>query len=94
MERLRRNSRIVIDPEVLCFAAPPWTIVNDALDYVDQYGLQVERTSAGLKWGWIRCSCGAHFSIWSTPRIPYDHGRQLRRWVDQHQHESRRWSHD
>ncbi len=40
--------------------------VNEALDYADKQGLTVERTSAGHKWGRIRCSCGAFFSIWST----------------------------
>jgi hypothetical protein len=61
--------------------------VNEALDYADKQGLRVERTLAGHKWGRIRCSCGAFFSIWSTPQSPHDHGRQVRRWVDQHQHD-------
>ena len=61
--------------------------VNEALDYADKQGLTVERTSAGHKWGRIRCSCGAFFSIWSTLQSPHDHSRQVRRWVDQHQHD-------
>jgi hypothetical protein len=47
--------------------------VNEALDYADKQGLTVERTSAGHKWGRIRCSCGAFFSIWSTLQSPHDH---------------------
>ena len=62
--------------------------VNDALDYADQLGLEVEQTPAGHKWGRIMCRCGAFVSIWSTPRSPHNHGRQLRRWVDQHDHDA------
>ena len=52
--------------------------VNDALDYADQQGLDVERTTAGHKWGRIKCTCEALVSIWSTPKNPHNHGRQLR----------------
>lgn len=62
--------------------------VNDALDHADQLGFEVERTAAGHKWGRIKCSCGALVSVWSTPRNPHNHGRQLRRWVDQHDHDA------
>jgi hypothetical protein len=62
--------------------------VNTALDHADSRGLQVERTAAGHRWGRIVCSCGAWVSVWSTPRSPHNHGRQLRRWVDQHVHEA------
>lgn len=62
--------------------------VNAALDYADGLQLTVERTVAGHKWGRIVCPCGARVSVWSTPRSPENHGRQLRRWVDQHDHGS------
>jgi hypothetical protein len=60
--------------------------VNEALDYADQQGFEVEQTPSGHKWGRIRCTCGRMFSVWSTPRSPFNHGRQIRRWVDQHEH--------
>ncbi len=60
--------------------------VNAALDYADSLQFAVERTVAGHKWGRIMCTCRAWVSVWSTPRSPDNHGRQLRRWVDQHNH--------
>jgi methionine aminopeptidase len=62
--------------------------VNDALDYANQQGFEVERTVSGHKWGRIKCTCGAVVSIWSTPKSPHNHGRQLRRWVHQHDHDA------
>ena len=62
--------------------------VNAALDYADSVRFTVERTVAGHKWGRIICACGAWVSVWSTPRSPENHGRQLRRWVDQHLHDA------
>jgi len=62
--------------------------VNEALDYADGQGFEVEQTSAGHKWGRITCTCSARFSVWSTPRSPFNHGRQIRRWVDQHEHDA------
>lgn len=58
--------------------------VNEVLDYADRQGFEVEQTAAGHRWGRIKCTCGAFISIWSTPKNPHNHGRQLRRWVDQH----------
>ena len=61
--------------------------VNEALDYADDHDFEVEQTTAGHKWGRVTCpTCRAWASIWSTPRSPHNHGRQLRRWVDQHEH--------
>jgi hypothetical protein len=60
--------------------------VNEALDYADRLGLLVERTSAGHKWGRVVCSEGEWVAVWSTPRSPFDHGRRLRKWADQHVH--------
>jgi len=60
--------------------------INAALDHADSLELKVERTVAGHKWGRIVCTCGAWTSVWSTPRSPENHGRQLRRWVAQHIH--------
>ena len=52
--------------------------INDALDYANQLGFVVEQTAAGHKWGRIKCTCRAMFSVWSTPKSPFNHGRQIR----------------
>jgi hypothetical protein len=44
----------------------------------------VEATSAGHKWGRIICPGGHKQSIWSTPRSPGNHARDLMKWADQH----------
>lgn len=62
--------------------------VNAALAHADSRCFDVEQTTAGHKWGRIVCACGAWISIWFTPRSPHNHGKQLRRWVDQHDHDS------
>lgn len=64
----------------------PKTEINNALDYAARQGFVVEQTAAGHKWGRIKCGCSAMFSVWSTPKIPLNHRRQIRRWVDQHNH--------
>jgi hypothetical protein len=62
--------------------------VNDALDYADDCDFEVEQTAAGHKWGRIVCrNCPAWEPVWSTPKSPHNHGRRLRQWVKQHQHE-------
>jgi hypothetical protein len=43
--------------------------VNDALDYADQLGLEVEQTAAGHKWGRIMCMCGARFDLVDTQEL-------------------------
>ena len=45
--------------------------INNALDYADQPGFVVEQTAAGHKWGRIKCTCRAMFSVWSKPKIPF-----------------------
>jgi arginyl-tRNA--protein-N-Asp/Glu arginylyltransferase len=61
--------------------------VNDALDYADEQGFDIEQRRSGHAWGRINCGmCGAFVSIWSTPRDPFNHGRNLRKWVDRHDH--------
>jgi hypothetical protein len=60
--------------------------VNEVLDYADMLGHKVEQTAAGHKWGRITCSLGHRVSVWSTPRNPGNHARDLRKWADQHVH--------
>jgi hypothetical protein len=48
--------------------------INDALDHAAPLGFVVEQTPAGHKWGRIKCTCRAAFSVWSMPKIPFNHG--------------------
>jgi hypothetical protein len=76
--------------EICVHPKHPKKEVNDALDYADDLeDFDIERTVAGHKWGRIKCRrCGALVSVWSTPKSPHNHGRQLRRLVDQHEHDA------
>jgi hypothetical protein len=40
----------------------------------------------GHKWGRISCAQGHRVSVWSTPRSPGNHARDLRKWAEQHAH--------
>ena len=70
----------------------PNKVVERAVRYAEEAGWQV--TSAGKSahaWGILKCPsndadcrCGkfCRNSIWSTPRTPESHARQVRQWVD------------
>lgn len=64
--------------------------IDAALQYAQSSGWRIER-AAGHAWGRmycpfnsLACRCGEFcvVSIWSTPRNPRNHARQLRRVVD------------
>ncbi len=59
--------------------------VEAALKYAEGRGWSVEMAS-GHAWGRLKCPChtreGCQVSVWSTPRNPGNHGKQLRRVVD------------
>ena len=56
--------------------------VEDALADAEAAGWTVTPTSSGHRWGVMRCAessrSGCQVSIWSTPRNPGVHERQLR----------------
>jgi hypothetical protein len=56
--------------------------VEQALQYSEENRWTVEQTSSGHKWGVARCGQGCKVSIWSTPRNPGNHAKQVRRAVD------------
>jgi hypothetical protein len=63
---------------------PKNEIANALRDCVDT-GLVVEEVHRAHRWGRVVCpGCGASRGIWSTPRVPADHPRQLRRFVERH----------
>ena len=68
----------------------PKKVVEDALRYAEQHGWHVE-VGGSHAWGKIYCPnndqdcrCGEFCitSIWSTPANPSNHGKQIRRVVD------------
>jgi hypothetical protein len=64
--------------------------VEEALAEAENSGWRVESASSGHRWGVMRCSElsseGCQVSIWSTPRNPGNHAKQLRRAVDRCPH--------
>lgn len=64
--------------------------IEEALAYVEKLGWRIEESN-GHAWGKIfcpnndpECRCGDYCitSIWSTPRDPANHARQIRRVAD------------
>lgn len=62
--------------------------VEDALQYAEANGWTVNDTASGHRWGVAVCpgDCTPPTSIWSTPRVPANHARQIRRNVDRCPH--------
>jgi hypothetical protein len=61
--------------------------VADALKRATDSGLLVEEIHRGHRWGEVSCpACGDSLSIWSTPRDPGTHGKQIDRFTVRHQH--------
>ena len=60
--------------------------INDALDYAAQLGFVVEQTAAGHKWDRIQVHVQSNVFGLVDAKEPFNHGRQIRRWVDQHNH--------
>ena len=66
--------------------------IEAAILYAEKNGW-VYKTSGKSAHAWGRLLCPLHtreghqMSIWSTPRNPYNHARQIERWVYQCQHD-------
>ena len=62
--------------------------VRDALDEAYAAGFAIRATPAGHRWGYVECGkCGQTFSVWSTPRNPDNHAKQIRHYMKRHRHE-------
>ncbi len=63
--------------------------IEAAVRYAEASGWRVER-SKGHAWGHLLCPCatreGCIVSVWSTPRNPESHARNIRRNIDQCPH--------
>lgn len=64
--------------------------VEGALAEAEESGWRIEPTSSGYRWGVMRCPEesreGCQVSIWSTPRNPGNHPKQIRRALDRCPH--------
>lgn len=66
----------------------PKAPVAEALASVTREGLQVEEIHKGHRWGALTCTrCGQRLGIWSTPRVPGDLAKEIRRFDRKHRHE-------
>lgn len=63
----------------------PDSMIEDAIQYAENLGWKAV-ISNGHAWGRIFCPqssrSGCIVSVWSTPRVPYNHARQIRKRVD------------
>ena len=66
--------------------------IESALQYAESRGWRfVEAGGSAHAWGRMLCAFatreGCMFSVWSTPRVPKNHARQIRRNVDRCPHQ-------
>jgi hypothetical protein len=65
--------------------------IEKAVRYAEQLGWRVEMAS-GHAWGRLYCPQssrdGCIISVWSTPRVPENHARHIRKFVDSCPHRS------
>lgn len=64
--------------------------VEEALADAEAAGWTVMPTATGHRWGYMRCCeasrSGCEASVWSTPRNPGNHAKQLRRAIERCPH--------
>jgi hypothetical protein len=62
--------------------------IADALADVARDGLDVLEVHRGHRWGMLVCTvCGADLALWSSPRVPEDTAKRVRRFDVRHRHE-------
>jgi len=55
--------------------------VEAALRFAEANGWTVMSTASGHRWGKAECGDGCSLSIWSTPKNPQNHAKQVQRAV-------------
>ena len=61
--------------------------IADALKQARTVGLDVREIHRGHRWGEVVCvRCSASRDVYSTPRSPATHAKQIDRFVAQHSH--------
>ncbi len=54
---------------------------------LDPARFAIDEIHKGHRWGVVRClACGMTLPIYSTPRVPEDNARAIRRFADNHDH--------
>ncbi len=75
----------------------PKAPVEKAVQYAEQLGWRVE-ISNGHAWGRLYCPRssreGCIISVWSTPRVPENHARHIRKAVDSCPHREQAIEHE
>lgn len=62
--------------------------VAEALSRAHQAGLEVVEIHRGHRWGEVSCaSCAASRAVYTTPRDPGNHAKQLDRFTIRHTHD-------
>lgn len=65
----------------------PKAPIAAALAEVARPGLEVEEVHKGHRWGVLICTeCGTRLAIWSTPRVPENTARDIRKFDRNHRH--------
>jgi hypothetical protein len=63
--------------------------IEEAVQYAEEHGWRVEM-SEGHNWGFVLCPErsreGCSIGVYSTPKVPEDHARRIRRGVDRCTH--------
>lgn len=67
-------------------ARHPKKEVEEAIKDVEADGWMVTPKSSGHRWGVAECGSGCRVSVWSTPKNPGNHGKDVRRAVDRCPH--------
>jgi hypothetical protein len=61
--------------------------IADALRQAEAAGLSVREIHRGHRWGEVKCNpCQATRDVWSTPRNPGTHAKQIDRFTNNHTH--------
>jgi hypothetical protein len=61
--------------------------IAEAIRRAEDAGLAVQEIHKGHRWGEVRCElCSAHRAVYSTPRDPGTHAKQIDRFTAQHIH--------
>jgi hypothetical protein len=61
--------------------------IAEAIKRAEDAGLVIREIHKGHRWGEVRCEpCGAQRAVYSTPRDPGTHAKQIDRFTGQHTH--------
>jgi uncharacterized protein (DUF2126 family) len=65
----------------------PKNAINAALAVLDPAKFEVMEVHNGHRWGKVVCrACNLGLPIWSTPQVPDNEAKRIRRFSDKHQH--------